>query len=112
MSLSECEKCGGHIPLGPNATNCCEKCGEHVMGTPTGFPPALDAAVRERQAAPVARVRIVVPDLIPKITKDQWALTFSQYGHEMYFKRQRDRVLAAIRAAGCVPVNGQGREIE
>lgn len=32
MSLSTCEKCGGHIPLGPDATNCCEKCGTHVMG--------------------------------------------------------------------------------
>lgn len=33
MSLSTCEKCGGHIPLGPAASNCCEKCGEHVMGS-------------------------------------------------------------------------------
>ncbi len=34
MSLSECEHCGGHIPLGPNATNRCEKCGRHVLGEP------------------------------------------------------------------------------
>ena len=27
MSLSTCEKCGGHIPLGPDATNRCEVCG-------------------------------------------------------------------------------------
>jgi hypothetical protein len=32
MSLSTCEKCGGHIPLGPRASNCCENCGEHAMG--------------------------------------------------------------------------------
>lgn len=32
MSLSTCEKCGGHIPLGPDATNRCEKCGAGVFG--------------------------------------------------------------------------------
>jgi hypothetical protein len=34
VSLSTCEKCGGHIPLGPDATNCCEKCGTPVLGKP------------------------------------------------------------------------------
>ena len=34
MSLSTCLHCGGHIPLGPTATNRCEKCGKHVMGEP------------------------------------------------------------------------------
>lgn len=32
MSLSTCDNCGGHIPLGPKATNRCEKCGTHAMG--------------------------------------------------------------------------------
>ena len=27
MSLSTCEHCGGHIPLGPDASNRCESCG-------------------------------------------------------------------------------------
>ncbi len=27
MSLSVCQTCGGHIPLGPDASNRCEKCG-------------------------------------------------------------------------------------
>ena len=31
MSLSTCEKCGGHIPLGPDATNHCEDCGAGVF---------------------------------------------------------------------------------
>ena len=31
MSLSTCEKCGGHIPLGPDATNKCEDCGEPIF---------------------------------------------------------------------------------
>lgn len=34
MGLSDCPKCGGFIPLGPDATNRCEKCGEHVLGEP------------------------------------------------------------------------------
>ena len=31
MSLSECRRCGGHVPLGPGATNRCEKCGDGVF---------------------------------------------------------------------------------
>lgn len=31
MSLSTCERCGGHIPIGPSATNRCEKCGAGVF---------------------------------------------------------------------------------
>ena len=31
MSLSECTKCGGHIPLGPDASNVCERCGTGVF---------------------------------------------------------------------------------
>jgi hypothetical protein len=31
MSLSTCEVCGGHIPLGPDASNCCEQCGAFVF---------------------------------------------------------------------------------
>ena len=34
MSLSTCEHCGGHIPLGPDASNRCEKCGMSVWGKP------------------------------------------------------------------------------
>lgn len=32
MSLSTCLKCGGFIPLGPNASNCCVLCGEFLLG--------------------------------------------------------------------------------
>jgi hypothetical protein len=31
MSLSTCLVCGGHIPLGPDATNRCEDCGAGVF---------------------------------------------------------------------------------
>ena len=31
MSLSTCDKCGGHIPLGPRASNVCENCGGGVF---------------------------------------------------------------------------------
>lgn len=31
MSLSTCEICGGHIPLGPDASNRCEICGAGVF---------------------------------------------------------------------------------
>ncbi len=65
--------------------------------TPTGFPPDLDAAVRERQAAPVPKVRIVVPERWQDKHED-WCV----YEHE---------VIAAIRAAGCVPVNAKGEEL-
>ena len=34
MSLSECLKCGGHIPLGPDASNVCEECGAGVFALP------------------------------------------------------------------------------
>ena len=33
MSLSTCDRCGGHIPLGPDASNRCESCGLGVFGT-------------------------------------------------------------------------------
>ena len=50
MSLSTCEKCGGHIPLGPDESNKCEECGEHIFGPwdcPDGCTPA-DAMVLRR----------------------------------------------------------------
>lgn len=31
MGLSDCPKCGGHIPLGPHATNRCENCDAFVF---------------------------------------------------------------------------------
>ena len=34
MSLSLCSHCGGHIQLGPDASNVCEVCGKHVMSGP------------------------------------------------------------------------------
>lgn len=36
MSLSTCSKCGGHIPLGPHASNRCESCGAGVFDDPPG----------------------------------------------------------------------------
>lgn len=35
MSVSECQKCGGHIPLGPDASNVCEDCGAGVFDDTT-----------------------------------------------------------------------------
>lgn len=57
MSLSTCE-CGGHIPLGPYATNRCEKCGASVFESPVTAMAALEiqrlpvvnAALRTRVA--------------------------------------------------------------
>jgi hypothetical protein len=75
--------------------------------TPTGYPPDLDAAVRERQGAPVPKVRIVVPTPTPRErnTCDYDAGWSS--GYEIAF----DQCIAAIRAAGCVPVNAKGEEL-
>lgn len=57
MSLSECQHCGGHIPLGPNASNRCGKCGHPVMGIPAA------TAVTDDQ---IARARTVhIPSLNP-----------------------------------------------
>lgn len=39
MSLSTCEHCGGHIPLGPDASNRCENCGRGVFSSMDGPPP-------------------------------------------------------------------------
>lgn len=36
MSLSTCTKCGGHIPLGPDATNRCETCETYLFGPNSG----------------------------------------------------------------------------
>lgn len=38
MSLSTCDYCGGHIPLGPDAPNLCNGCGRHVFECAT-LPP-------------------------------------------------------------------------
>lgn len=38
MTLSTCEHCGGHIPLGIDATNRCEECGKHVFSSPEPQP--------------------------------------------------------------------------
>jgi len=42
MSLSTCTKCGGHIPLGPHASNCCESCGAGVFAAPSDQPRGED----------------------------------------------------------------------
>ena len=34
MSLSTCLHCGGHIPIGPDASNICEVCGKGVFSSP------------------------------------------------------------------------------
>lgn len=48
MSLSTCEHCGGHIPLGPDASNCCEKCGKYIFSSPRS--PHLQSRIGEWQA--------------------------------------------------------------
>ena len=47
MSMPTCEKCGGFIPLGPDATNCCEQCGAPVFRT---IPPMNTQRIQEIQA--------------------------------------------------------------
>lgn len=42
MSLSTCLECGGHIPLGPDATNRCEKCGAFVFGKAPELPQPMN----------------------------------------------------------------------
>ncbi len=77
--------------------------------TPTGYKPDLDAAVRERQAAPVAMVRIVVPDLITGLNDyhtSPWAAATGLGWNEC-----RKKCIDNIRAAGCVPVDAKGEEL-
>ena len=81
-----------------------------MTDTPTGYPPDLDAAVRERQAAPH------VPydsdeQFIRDVANDGRARVVVPGGGHLYHLKV-DEVIAAIRAAGCVPVDGQGREID
>jgi hypothetical protein len=63
MSLSTCASCGGHIPLGPDATNRCEKCGLHVMdvsgggGSPNAELEALRALL-----ATIRREKLMPPE--------------------------------------------------
>lgn len=54
MSLSECQACGGHIPLGPHASNRCESCGLSVMepARPTGTPGEPPPVPNEPQRDP------------------------------------------------------------
>jgi hypothetical protein len=61
--------------------------------------------LREELARLKAR-KVALPDMIPNVSRDSWALTFSQHGHEMYFKRIRQRVIDAIKAAG-IAIEGE-----
>jgi hypothetical protein len=75
--------------------------------TPTGFAPDLDAAVRERQGAPVPKVRIVVPN-------GRLATGHSSRSTQTYCKgwnAAMEACIAAIRAAGATPVNAKGEEL-
>lgn len=41
MSLSTCEKCGGHIPLGSDASNKCINCGSGVFSMSNELDPVI-----------------------------------------------------------------------
>jgi hypothetical protein len=41
MSLSTCEKCGGHIPLGLDASNICINCGSGVFNMSNELDPVI-----------------------------------------------------------------------
>lgn len=57
MSLSECLNCGGHIPLGPNASNRCEKCGRHFWdGTPAPAQVAPGGVITEERVERLAAI--------------------------------------------------------
>ena len=50
MSLSTCEHCEGHIPIGPDASNCCEICGAGVFdlaGSSSAVPPLRGQAMEK-----------------------------------------------------------------
>ena len=55
MSLSLCSHCGGHIQLGPDASNVCEVCGKHVMSGPAGAD-MNDTIITERQAEAIIKL--------------------------------------------------------
>lgn len=79
MSLSTCEHCGGHIPLGPNASNCCEKCGRGVFNIPDGAPMAAgvvdwEAKSRELAEAVLVLYRTSAPINDGVCTVDSWPL--------------------------------------
>jgi hypothetical protein len=84
-----------------------------MTDTPTGYAPDLDAAVRERQGAPVPKVRIVVPPR-HRIYGGDDGDGYPYGGVDMAEDgRWMDAcdVIAAIRKAGAVAVDGQGREL-
>jgi hypothetical protein len=57
MSLSECTKCGGHIPIGPNASNVCEECGAGVFALPDSA--STEDAMRYKIASDMAKAEMV-----------------------------------------------------
>lgn len=77
MSLSTCP-CGGHIPLGPDATNCCDRCGLPVFADPQpaakggGDPLPLDLIARKD--IEINGLRAQVAELIRRLD-EQRALT-------------------------------------
>jgi hypothetical protein len=60
----------------------------------------LAAQVKELEARLADRPKVKLPEMIPAVTRDAWVHTFSQEGHENYFRRKREEVIKAIRAAG------------
>ena len=58
MSLSVCDYCGGHIPLGPDASNLCNGCGRSLYYM-EAFPPVagIDDSELVALRAEVARLR-------------------------------------------------------
>ena len=69
MSLSVCQKCGGHIPLGPDATNRCEKCGGSVWLEMHGDPTMRQA---QKMADRLARAMALLREARESIPGHEW----------------------------------------
>jgi hypothetical protein len=88
MSLSTCEKCGGHVSLGPDASNCCEECGAHVFAVePSNFmaktgPGTYSGAMQDlinKQDAEIAALKARKVELPAKLVDESGKPTWGDY---------------------------------
>lgn len=80
MSLSICDYCGGHIPLGPCASNRCEECGRSLycqepLQPVSGIGDSELVVLRQE----VAMLR-VENELLKKRERDRWENADSAFG--------------------------------
>lgn len=66
MSLSTCARCGGFIPLGPDASNCCVECGHHVFDiAPADVSDLKDARIAALEAEVASLKSGITPPKTP-----------------------------------------------